>query len=294
MAAPRRPSVAELLRQRLGQLTPSERKVARALLAEYPLSGLEPIAALAARACVSGPTVVRLVAKLGFDGYPEFQRALKEELGARLSSPLQMYPDHPPGRDASALERAEKTFCGGIQSSFAALPPAELEAAVRLLTDAKRRVVTIGGRFSSVLAQYLTTHLQLLRAGVSHVPGPPSDRTSALLDVGRRDVVVAFDYRRYQRDTVRFGLAAKEQGAGLVLFTDPYLSPLASHADVVLPASVEAPSPFDALTPAMALVEALIAALVDRLGSDPLERIARYEALNDDVTWTAGGHDVRY
>jgi DNA-binding MurR/RpiR family transcriptional regulator len=280
-----------LLRENQDQLTPSERKVARILLSDYPLSGLDPIAVLAARASVSGPTVVRLVAKLGFDGYPEFQRVLKEELGAQLSSPLQMYHQHDTW-ETGALERADKVFRHGIQSSFLALPPADFEAAARLLTDVKRPVMTVGGRFSSMLARYLATHLQLLRPGVYHVGESPSDRVTALLDVGRRHVVVAFDYRRYQKDTVRFGLAAKKQGARLILFTDPYLSPLAAHADAVLPTSVAAPSPFDALTPSMALVEGLIAAFVDRLGDTPVERISRYDALDEDVTWMTGDHNA--
>jgi DNA-binding MurR/RpiR family transcriptional regulator len=103
---------------------------------------------------------------------------------------------------------------------------------------------------------------------------------SSMLDVGRRDVLVAFDYRRYQHDTVRLAMTAKDQGATLVAFTDPYLSPLAARADVILTSSVASPSPFDALTPAVALVEAMISALVDRFGDAPRSRMARYDALN--------------
>jgi len=54
---------------------------------------------------------------------------------------------------------------------------------------------------------------------------------------------------------------------------------LSAHADVILTTSVASPSPFDALTSAVALVEAIIAALVDRLGVAPLARMARYDAL---------------
>ena len=85
-------TVAERLQLRLAELTPAERKVARALLAEYPVRGLQPIAKLAAAAGVSAPTVVRLVSKLSFDSYAGFQRSLNSEVSARLSSPLEMHP----------------------------------------------------------------------------------------------------------------------------------------------------------------------------------------------------------
>ena len=279
-------TVAERLRLRLGELTHAERKVARALMADYPVGGLDPVAKLAAAAGVSAPTVVRLVAKLGFDGYAEFQQSLKSEVSVRLSSPLQMHAERPETDREGALPRAERLLCDGIRSSFARLPPGEFEQAVRLLADPHRSVTLIGGRFSTMLAEYLAAHLKILRSRVQVLSAAGPDRVSSMLDVGRRDVLVAFDYRRYQHDTVRLAMTAKDQGATLVAFTDPYLSPLAARADVILTSSVASPSPFDALTPAVALVEAMITALVDRLGDAPRSRMARYDALNGG---TVGG-----
>lgn len=270
-------SVAERLR--LAELTPAERKVARTLMADYPVAGLDPVAKLAAAAMVSPPTVIRLVAKLGFEGYPDFQQSLKSEVSARLSSPLTMHADRS-GPTEDALPRSERLLCHGIRTSFARLPPGEFDHAVRLMADLRRNLTLIGGRFSTMLAEYLAEHLRILRPRVQVLSARGPDRVSAMLDMSRRDVLIAFDYRRYQHDTVRLATMAKDQGATLVAFTDPYLSPLAARADVILTSSVESPSPFDALTPSAALVEALIAALVDRLGDAPRARMTRYDALN--------------
>jgi DNA-binding MurR/RpiR family transcriptional regulator len=273
-------TVAERLRLQLRELTPAERKVARALMADYPVGGIEPIARLAAAAGVSAPTVVRLVSKLGFASYADFQQSLKSEVSARLCSPLEMHTRRLAAQHGDdALRRAELLLCGGIQSSFDRLPPAEFDQAVRLLAEPRHSVSLIGGRFSSMLAEYLAAHLRILRPRVHMISAAGADRMMSILDVGRRDVLVAFDYRRYQHDTVRLALTAKEQGATVIAFTDPYLSPLSSHADVILTSSVQSPSPFDALTPAVALVEAVIAALVDRLGDVPRARMARFDAL---------------
>jgi DNA-binding MurR/RpiR family transcriptional regulator len=280
-------TIAEMLRQRHGELTPAERKISRLLTAQYPLPGLDTVARLASRAGVSAPTVIRLVEKLGFDGYADFQNALKAELGERLSSPLAMYGDRSqgdPGGIDSVLHRAIDTFSDGIRASLTRVPPGELLAAVNLLADQRRPMVTVGGRFSDVLARCLASHLQEVRPHAFHLPDAPSERAAALLDIGRKSVVVAFDYRRYQWDTTRFGEAAKRQGATLVLFTDPWLSPLASKADIVLQATVAAPSPFDSMVAALALVETVVAALVDRLGEQPRPRLQLFDALTQDVT----------
>lgn len=286
-------TVAERLRAQLAGLTPAERKVARTLLADYPVGGLEPVARLAAASAVSAPTVLRLVAKLSFESYADFQQSLKSEVSARMSSPLEMHADRPGKEPGGVLQRAEEVLCGGIRTSFTRLPPADFGRAVQLLADPRHAVTLIGGRFSSLLAEYLAAHLRILRPGVRLVPAAGNDRISSILDVGRRDVLVAFDYRRYQRDTVRLAGAAREQGATVIAFTDPYLSPVSAYADVVFTSSVQAPSPFDALTPAMALVEALIAALVNQLGDAPRQRMTRYDALHagmvDGADPSAGG-----
>jgi DNA-binding MurR/RpiR family transcriptional regulator len=271
-------TVAERLQLKLAELTPSERKVARALMAEYPVRGLQPVAKLAAAAGVSAPTVIRLVSKLSFDSYADFQLSLKSEVSARLSSPREMHAGRQLVQRGDPTSRSEQMFCEGIKASFA-----------RLLADQRRSVTLIGGRYSFLLAEYLAANLRVLRQNVYAVSTLAADRATALLDVGRRDVVIAFDYRRYQPDTVRAAITAKRRGAALILFTDPYLSPLAAHADVILTSSVQSPSPFITLTPALALVEAIIAALVDRLGDLPLERMARYDLISAGTVDQADG-----
>ena len=62
------------MRDRLSELTASERRAARALLANYPMIGLETVAEFSARSGVSPPTILRFTGRLGFSTYAEFQR----------------------------------------------------------------------------------------------------------------------------------------------------------------------------------------------------------------------------
>jgi DNA-binding MurR/RpiR family transcriptional regulator len=270
-------TVADALRRRRGELTPAELRVAQALLADYPAAGLRPIARLAEGAGVSSPTVLRLVTKLGFGGYPQIQEALRTELSARTSGPLEDYPA--PGQDEPLLVRAH-SLGSALAESQRGQDAAELTAAADLVADRGRRVLVTGGRFSWTLAAHLASFLGLLRPGVAHVANEPAARAAALLDVDERTVLVAFDYRRYQRDTVAFGRAAAGQGASLVVCTDPYLSPLASSAGVLLTTTVEGPPPFVTLVPAFALVETLILGAVERGGQESRHRVADFDRLN--------------
>jgi DNA-binding MurR/RpiR family transcriptional regulator len=275
------PSVAERLRRASSGFAPAERRVVRALLTEYPLTGLEPLAVVAGRAGTSGPTVLRVVGKLGFAGYPDFQRALRAELAVRWSTPLDVMPREPATGLVGTVREAIRTSVAADLDRLAGEP--DTDAAAALLTDARHAVWAVGGRFSAVLAEYLVLHLQVLRKGVHRVPGDPGGRHTSLLDVARRDVVVAFDYRRYQRDTVEFGRRAAVQGARLVLFTDHLLSPLAGDADVVLVTTIDTGSPFSVMSPALAAVETVLVSVVDRLGGAPHARMERYDELSTEV-----------
>ncbi|HET9653754.1 MAG TPA: MurR/RpiR family transcriptional regulator [Kineosporiaceae bacterium] len=267
-------TVPERIRAWLPDLPPAERRVARLVLAHHPLAGLDTASALAAQAGTSTPTVLRLLARLGFDGWADFQRASRAELADRLAGPADLYPP-----DDTREAGGPGAVASAVACSLALVPRAEVDTAVRLLADQRRPVWTVGGRWSGVLADYLAMHLQLLRPLVRRVGQVPGGTAGALLDVDRRAVVVAFDYRRYQFDVIAFGGQAVDRGAELVLFTDHLVSPLAGRARAVLSTTVDAGSPFTVLSPGMALVDTLVARLVDVLGAAPRARMARYDEL---------------
>lgn len=280
--------VGELVRQRMSDLTPSERRLGRVLLSSCLVAGLESLARFAERAAVSPPTVTRFVGKLGFRGYPEFQDSLRREVEARLSSPLARYEDQPasvpPG---SLLDRAFDAFARGVELTRRQVVDREFEEVAELLADRRRRVFVLGGRVTGALARYLAGQLHLLRPGVMLLD-ERSAPSAQLVDIGRRDVLVAFDYRRYQRDTIQALRAAAEAGAIVVLVTDPWLSPASASARHVLVTSVSTVAPFDSLVGAVALIEALVAAALSRLGAQAEQRMRRLEALGANVTWVAG------
>src|SRR6056297_3105976 len=66
----------------------AERKLASAFAENYPTSALGTVEALATRADVSGPTVLRYLTKLGFPRFADFQNAVMMDINRQLGSPL--------------------------------------------------------------------------------------------------------------------------------------------------------------------------------------------------------------
>ena len=130
----------------LPTLSRAERRVGRALLADYPSAGLASAARLAERAEVSPPTVLRFAQSLGYDGFTDLQVALRAELTARSSGPITRLPDAPPA--GGLLDRLLQQGRGQnnrAAETLAQLPESALEAAVALLADTSRAVHLHGG-----------------------------------------------------------------------------------------------------------------------------------------------------
>lgn len=288
-------SVSEQVRDHLETLTPSERRVARTLLAAYPIAGLESLTQLASAAEVTGPTVLRFVRKLGYDGYPSFQRALRQEVQARMESPLSLYGSQmPTGPGEEVLDQSLLAFRQALDKTFGSVSPAEFRAVVALLADERRHAVFTGGRFSQLLAHYLYAQLRMVRPNCSLVGDGFDPRIDGLIDVGKHDVVNVFDYRRYQEDTVVFARRAAERGATVIVFTDPWLSPASEVADHVLLSHPDAPSPFDSMLGAFAVTEAVLAGVVARLGDRGRARVEELETARTEAeheSFVTGGFE---
>ncbi|OKK21792.1 RpiR family transcriptional regulator [Streptomyces sp. CB00455] len=280
-------SLADDIRHKLGELSPAERKVARVLLANYPAAGFETVAAIAERAAVSAPTVLRFAARLGYRGFPDFQAALRQELDERNASPLSLYestdygrrtPDsEATGRDDSLLTRANTAFAAALTHTLNEVPPHDLGQAIHILSDRRRRITLAGGRFTHLLAQYLAKHLMQLRDDVRILPESAVERTAHLAHLGRRDAVILFDYRRYEEDKTAIAHMTRESGGKVIVFTDAWLSPATAHADVVLSSQVSAFSPYDSLVPTLAVIETVIAGVLQHLGEDAHQHLQRSE-----------------
>jgi DNA-binding MurR/RpiR family transcriptional regulator len=272
--------VAELVRQRQNDLSPAERKLARVLLASYPIAGLESVARFAERAQVSPPTVTRFITKLGFSGYPEFQETLRHEVQARLSSPLARYRDDQAERGTeSVLSDALDVAADNLKATVDVLSHRDVNEAVEIVGDVRRRVMVLGGRVSAPLARYLAAQLHLLRPGIGLVDSERSAPAQQLIDMRKGDVLIVFDYRRYQSDTIESARVAAAQGCNVILFTDPWLSPASAFARQVIVTSVDMVGPFDSLVGAMAVVEGIVAAVLSRLGPRAQSRMQSLERL---------------
>ncbi|MDQ0278554.1 DNA-binding MurR/RpiR family transcriptional regulator [Arthrobacter silviterrae] len=265
------------IHSRMDGMTPAERKVARALLANYPSAGLASAASLAKTAGTSSPTVLRLVTRLGLAGYPEFQARLREEITLESRSPVHRAehgePDPAINAELNAFVLPRREL---LERMVSMVPASEFDRLVKLLAAQPRAVLISGGYYSVNLAELLALQLDQIIPNVSLAREPFGRDSGKYLDLKKNAVVIIFDFRRHEMASTKVAQQAKQSGATVVVITDQELSPSAADADIVLPVPVDG-IPFDSFIGLMVLVEAIVEATFRQTRDSGLKRMKNWE-----------------
>lgn len=260
-------------------LSPAERRVVDAVVDDPRRVAFGTVAELARRSATSGPTVVRVARKLGYDGYRELQAAAQAELGtaAELAPAAARIRATAAGRD-DPLGRALAVEVDNVESTLRSADPQAFQAAVRLLTDRRRRILVVGGDAERGIASAFADQLAQLRDGVELLDGSPPRVAARVALAARNDVAVAVDVRRYDTWLLDAVATLRAAGAELVAVTDGPTSPLVRDAAAWFAVRAVGAGPFDSHVGTLALLHALVAGAADRLRAAAVDRLDRIES----------------
>ncbi|WP_376871562.1 MurR/RpiR family transcriptional regulator [Albirhodobacter sp. R86504] len=276
----RRKTIEDQIRASFDAMTKTERQVASHLMRNYPVAALGSVTQLAKAAEVSSPTVIRLVQKMGFKGYPDFQTAVRAEVEERLISPLAKHDRWAGGvPETHILNSFADAVLGNLQATLNQIDHADFDAVAALMADPDRHIFATGGRITVAMADYFVTHMKVIRPNVSLMSAVSNAWPPRMLDLKKGDVLLAFDIRRYENNVLQLVEMAAEQGAEVVVITDPWVSPAANHARYRFSAQVEVPSAWDSTVALQVLVETLMASVQRLTWDETSTRMEKLEAL---------------
>jgi DNA-binding MurR/RpiR family transcriptional regulator len=268
-------STSDLVAAASGELTPTERRIAEAVLAEPTLLAFGTVSDLADRVGTSRPSIVRFANKLGFQGYTLLQQHVRSDLSQQLSRPSERIRQDdksgPPLRDV---------INGGIASVLDAFEDGRVAELAAPVVQAEK-VWILSGETSQAGAHALYSGLSMVRPRVRTLE--EHSFGTDLSDAGPQDVAVVFDFRRYRRQVVTATRVLANAGVSIVAITDSPLSPLVELADSWCQIEVPAIGPFDSSAPIVVLCELLVARVAQELKDDAKNRIDRIEALWEDT-----------
>ncbi|MBE6936851.1 MAG: MurR/RpiR family transcriptional regulator [Ruminococcaceae bacterium] len=252
------------LNERLNEVSIHFSKSQRAL-ANYIVEHCDKAAFLTANKLgeavgVSESTVVRFAVRLGYEGYPEMQRAVQELIRNRLTAVQRLDVTASLLEEQNVLRSVMREDIDRISTTLNHVDPAVFDDAVHRILSAKR-IYIIGLRSSSALAEFLYFYFNLIFDDVRILTSSSSSVLSEqLLRAEKGDAVIGISFPRYSRMTVDALEYAHSRGADVIAITDSPVSPLQQHADCALYAESDTASFVDSLVAPMSLINALVVA----------------------------------
>ena len=274
--------ILKLIDENLPSFSKGQRQIATYISKHYDKAAYMTAAKLGAEVGVSESTVVRFVMELGFEGYPEFRRALLALIRSKLTAVQRIEVTNNLIGDADVLQKVLESDIEKIKKTLEGINKKAFDDAVRAIVDAKT-VYIMGMRGSSYLAGLLNYSFRMISDNVRLIQTTSGSETfEQMMSLGETDVFIAISFPRYSKSIIKGVEYAKSRGADVIAITDSENSPIATNADQVLVAQSDMASFADSYVAPMSVINALIVAVSRECGDRFTERLHRLESVWDE------------
>ena len=252
------------IHNRMNTFSKGQKRIASYIMSSYDKAAFMTASKLGKMVNVSESTVVRFAVELGFDGYPNMQKALQEMVRNKLTSVQRLEVANDRFGDQDIVSMVLQSDLESIRMTSEALDRKALDRAVEAIIKAKN-IYIIGVRSSAAIALYMTHYFRNIFDNIKLVnSSATSEMMEQMLHVSKEDVVIGISLPRYSSRTVKLMEFARNSGAQIVVITDSNEAPAAKSADHTLVATSDMVSVVDSLVAPMSLVNALIVAISRR------------------------------
>ena len=253
--------ILSLLQERSASFSKGQRLIAHYITDSYDKAAFMTANRLGKTVGVSESTVVRFAVELGYEGYPQMQKAMQEMVVNRLTSVQRIEVAHDRIANQDIVSMVLQADMDKLHMTKENLDRGEFQKAVDTILNAKN-IYILGVRSAATLASFLGYYLNYLFPSVHIVTASgASEMFEQIVGVGPEDAVVAFSFPRYSTTTAKGAQYCRSTGATVIGITDNRLSPLGQNCDHVLLTKSDMVSLVDSLVAPLSVTNAMIVAL---------------------------------
>jgi DNA-binding MurR/RpiR family transcriptional regulator len=224
-------SYVERIRETRAELSPSFEKLANFLLDSYAHAALLSATEIGHNLDIDTATVVRFAQFLGYKGYPQLQREIRDKLRKELLEEDAIEPDS----SIEAVEGALKELAHSLDLTRRCFSIEQAEAMISALDEAQRVIILAEG-LACAPARNLAAWLEAAGYNIHLAGGSLSDLARALVGARKGDMVVAIEVDEENPHLYEAIAEAKASGIITGALVSAPSSPAASQADHVLAA----------------------------------------------------------
>ena len=246
---------------RMPGFSKGQKRIAGYILEHYDAAAFMTALHLCETVGVSESTVVRFAAELGFEGYPQLQKAMQEMIRSKLTSVQRVDVSRTRMTDEQVLDSVMAYDMANIRQTLEELPREVFYQAADALVGA-RRVYIFGAGSCRALAIFAAYYLKLLLPEICLLStSSESEILEEMIRVDERDAIIGLSFPRYSSKAVKTMHFAHSRGAKTIVITDSQLSPIADYANYLLLAHSDMATIVDSLVAPLSIVNALLVAI---------------------------------
>ena len=262
------------------RLSKGHRRIAEYIVEHYDKAVFMTASRLGEKVGVSESTVVRFASALGYEGYPQLQRALQELVRHRLTA-VQRFEMASDIDQSEVLRTVLRADMQNIRTTIEDIDTVAFDEVVERITNAKKLYV-MGVRSAAPLAQFLGYYLSFIFDNVRVVGESTTDVFEQISRISEDDLLIGISFPRYSTRTLEAMQFAKARGAQVVALTDGPMSPLDSVASQCLTARTDMASFVDSLAAPLSVINALVVAVGLRKRDELSEHFRLMEGIWDE------------
>lgn len=247
--------------EKMPEFSKSQRLIGGYIVDHYEKAAYMTAAKLGVAVNVSESTVVRFAIEMGYEGYPEMQKALQNFSKNRLTALQRLDITNDRVDTENVLKSVLQQDIDRIKTTIEMTSQDAFNEAVDKILSAKN-IYIFGAMSSNVLSRFMDYYFQLIFDNVHYVqPINTSGVYQQLIRMSKNDVFIVISFPRYSQSTVNATNYAASCGADIIAITDSVTSPLAAHANQLLLAKSDMASFADSLVAPLSLINAIIVAV---------------------------------
>lgn len=182
---------------------------------------------------ISEATVVRFVSTLGYEGYSDFQNALKDFVNTGLSLPERADIKGIKEHGVDRLHRGVLEELGNLQHLYENISVETMNEFVDQL-DKANTVYVVGSRISYTYAYYLGWSLTKIRKGIHILKGSDSTSFDLLVNANSPSLVILTTSTRYPNELIKLARMIQRSSHTLLTMTDSSICPIIGFSDLSL------------------------------------------------------------
>ena len=241
------------------RLSKGHRKIAEYIVEHYDKAVFMTASKLGEKVGVSESTVVRFASAMGYEGYPQLQRALQELVRHWLTA-VQRFEMATDIDQSEVLRTVLHADMQNIRTTTEEIDEQAFDEVVDKIIGA-RHIYVMGLRSAAPIAQFLAYYLNFIFDNVRTVSEASGDVFEQISRINESDLLFGISFPRYSTRTLEARRFANRCGAQVVAITDGPMSPLRDIADVCLMAHTDMASFVDSLAAPLSLINALLVSL---------------------------------